>query len=183
MKRSDVTQTFIRDLFEYCDGGLYERTNRGPRARIGARIGYLHPDGYRKVEICNMLFLEHRLIFMYHKGFLPFQIDHINQVRNDNRIENLRAASQSDNQCNSGISKNNTSGIKGVSFIRSTGKWRAELKFQKIHYYLGCFIAIEDATEAIKRKREELHGEFCSTLRSTENARPQTWAMGTPPAC
>lgn len=69
--------------------------------------------------------LLHRMIFLYHKGYLPRKVDHHDRDKLNNKIENLRDANDVINAMNVGLSKNNTSGYKGVSKYK--GKWRARL--------------------------------------------------------
>ena len=86
--------------------------------------------------------------------------DHISGDRLDNRRENLRIASNSENQFNRGRPSNNTSGYKGVSWHRGAGKWQAQLAVNGKFMYLGLFTTPEAAHEAYTNAAEKLHGEF-----------------------
>lgn len=92
----------------------------------------------------------------------PFSIDHIDCDRLNNRISNLRAATQSQNGMNSKMSKNNTSGVKGVHW-GADGKWRAAIIIKHRMIALGGFDRLEDAAAVVADAREKLHGEFART--------------------
>jgi len=77
--------------------------------------------------------------------------DHVNRNKLDNRKKNLRGANRFLNGINRGKNKNNTSGYKGVSSNKRNGKWQAFIHYSYKRYYLGDFIAIEDAVEARKQ--------------------------------
>ena len=90
-------------------------------------------------------------------------VDHINNVRTDNRRENLRIASNAQNMSNrQGPQANNKAGFKGVCWSAQCRKWLAQIAHNKQHFYLGVHIQIEDAAKAYDRKAIELHGEFAS---------------------
>ena len=87
-----------------------------------------------------------RLAWLLHTGKWPKkQIDHINRVRDDNRFENLREATKSENQINSGMYKNNKSGYRGVHFSKADGKWAATLRRDGRTRYLGVFSSAKEA--------------------------------------
>jgi hypothetical protein len=101
---------------------------------------------------------------LYHNGYLPkfpLTVDHIKN-KNDNRIENLREADQNQQQHNKGLTKSNTSGVKGVSWNKRNEKWEAHLKFEGKKIHVGYFIDIKEAEIAVKKLREQLHGEFAN---------------------
>ena len=92
--------------------------------------------------------LLHRVLMGTREGYV---VDHINKDKFDNRKSNLRNCSQSLNILNSKISKDNTSGIKGVDFHKASGKWRARIKYNGENKYLGIY---ENKEEAIKVRKE-----------------------------
>jgi hypothetical protein len=132
-------------LFEYKHGGLYWKVNRGS-AKAGNKAGREKPDGYIQIIIGGVHYYEHRLVFYIHNGRFPKYIDHINGVKSDNRIENLREATPSENQLNRRVMKNNSSGYKGV--YRQKGKWCSRITFKKVRYYLGAYDSPLEAYEA-----------------------------------
>jgi len=88
------------------------------------------------------------------------QVDHINRNPSDNRRLNLRLATNSQNQANKGLSSNNTSGYKGVSYNKGARKFRAYIKYNAGNYHLGFYSTAEGAAKAYNRRAVELHGEF-----------------------
>jgi hypothetical protein len=86
--------------------------------------------------------------------------DHISGDRLDNRRENLRIASNAENQRNRGKPSSNTSGHKGVTWHRKSGKWQAQIMINGKSMYLGLFTTPEAAHEAYKAAAVELFGEF-----------------------
>lgn len=103
----------------------------------------------------------HRVAWALTFGAWPVnQIDHINGVVTDNRIENLRSARPIDNGKNRKKPENNSSGYKGVSWHRPLGKWRAAIGFNNRKKHLGYFFNIEDAAAAYRAAADKHHGEF-----------------------
>lgn len=88
------------------------------------------------------------------------EVDHINMDKLDNRRENLRICTPSENKMNIGLKKNNQSGFKGVSWSRRAKKWQAAIGLNKVHHHLGWFDSKEEAIEAYRKKARELHGDF-----------------------
>ena len=102
----------------------------------------------------------HRIVYEMHFGRIKdgLEIDHINGIRHDNRIENLRAVSKSVNQLNRAKQSNNTSGVTGVRWHTQRNRWRAQFRDE----YLGLFETIEEAEAAYKAASDgfvtERHG-------------------------
>lgn len=117
--------------------------------------------GYMSGTLLRKRYLAHRVAWAYYYGSWPeSEIDHINMVRHDNRISNLRPASKSENMCNRGKQSNNTSGFKGVSFHKATGKWDARICVNNNKKFIGLFETPKLAHDAYCQKAKELHKEF-----------------------
>lgn len=102
-----------------------------------------------------------RLVWMICKGVYPSDmIDHINHDTIDDRIENLREATGSQNQANRMISCNNTSGYKGVVWCKAKGKWQTGIKTKGKYKHIGYFLTPEDAHAAYVENAKLLFGEF-----------------------
>jgi hypothetical protein len=157
---SDFTPETLKQLFEYKDGNLYWRDSNG-RAKAGSLAGCsTNLDKYMRVRINNKLYLLHRVIFFMHHGYFPKEIDHIDCDRRNNRIENLREATGSQNQKNRGLPRNNTSGYKNVTWCKSVGKWQVGMSFKKKFKKIGFFDDIELADLVAQEARNKYHGEF-----------------------
>ena len=108
--------------------------------------------GYRIGRIHNTPYKAHRVIWAIVYGQWPIcDIDHINGIRNDNRIDNLREVVRSENMRNQRIRSDNTSGIVGVSWSNVSGKWMSQIKTADRNVYLGVY---ENKKDAIKARKE-----------------------------
>ena len=132
------------------------------RAKAGNVAGTQRHDGYSVVWLDGKLHLMHRVIYLMMTGQWPTQqIDHINRDPSDNRWCNLRAVSSRENNMNRRFYKtrpDNTSGYVGVSFMRSCGKWRADISIKSTKQYLGIFDTKEEAANARSHAQHELSG-------------------------
>lgn len=101
--------------------------------------------------------LMHRLLVDAPEGLL---VDHKNHNTLDNRRSNLRACTRSQNQRNRRLNANSTTGVKGVRFDRSSGRYIAEIRTGGERLHLGRFVDLDTAAEAYRRAAEQFHGEF-----------------------
>jgi hypothetical protein len=105
--------------------------------------------------------MAHRLVWLWaHSEWPPDDIDHINGNRDDNRFSNLRLASRTQNNANSQVRRDNTSGVKGVYWNRAGRCWQAQIGFQGRVLPLGSFATIEDARNARLAAEQRYFGEF-----------------------
>lgn len=115
-------------------------------------------NGYLCGYINYQKLYAHRVAWKIVNGDEPDQIDHVNGVRDDNSIGNLRAATFFVNAKNTSKRADNTSGTTGVTWVKVSKKWKAFLNSGRKHYILGMFDAFEDAVAA--RKAAELEHGF-----------------------
>jgi hypothetical protein len=131
------------------------------RRFAGKKAGTVTPLGYIKIMIDYELILAHRLAWLYVHGEWPSgELDHINMIPGDNRIANLRIANRPQNNANKTKQRNNTSGLKGVSLVKSRGVWQAQLTVKGKSIYLGNFDCPAAAHFAYVVASARLCGEF-----------------------
>lgn len=141
-------------------------------ARKGDVAGTVTALGYVSVSIGGMKIPAHRIAWAYTFGEWPAEeIDHINGDKTDNRLDNLRLADRSQNCRNAGIRKDNTSGFKGVTFRRSTGKWISQIAADGRRIHIGVFHSAVDAAKAYDARAAELFGPFARLNFPSNNER------------
>lgn len=126
----------------------------------GGQAGSPHRTGYRYLQIDGERIAEHRLAYFYMIGEWPQEVDHRNLDKTDNRWNNLRAASISNNRWNRTIQSNNTSGYKGVSYHKTYRRWTAYIGYRGSVISLGRFGTAESAAAAYAEAADRLHGDF-----------------------
>lgn len=169
MKRvPNPTQEQIKARFSYDPKtGLFRHATETKRHKIGDLCNPVRRCGYVMLHIGMSAYLAHRLAWIYQFGNFEEKlcIDHINGVQTDNRIANLRIATYAQNVANSVINRNNTSGFKGVSYQKTSGKWLARIKINGLKRHIGSFDTAEEAGLAYQQASESLHGEFSVSRR------------------
>lgn len=131
--------------------------------RWSGKMAFTSDDGsgYRQGRIFGKAYRAHRVAWAITYGAWPDnEIDHINGIRSDNRLVNLRMATRAENQRNTPLSKRNSSGFRGVDWHERTGKWRARITAGGPSIYLGLFGTAEEAHAAYLDAAKKLHREF-----------------------
>lgn len=152
----------IFEFFEYDpeSGNLFWKKNPvgACRSFIGRKAGTVINTGYLIVKLDGEAFLAHRIAWTLHFGCEPkHEIDHINRVRSDNRIANLRDVPCYENNQNKGISSHNTSGIKGVYWHKNNRRWWSQIGYKNKLINLGSFDTKEEAALAYKAAKQKFH--------------------------
>jgi len=165
MAKHDFTPEMMRHYFSYDpETGVlrWKNPSRINGTQPGAIAGCLDSTNHRRLVTINYKRLKaHHIIWAYQTGEWPTRhIDHVNRDPSDNRWCNLREATASDNQCNQGKNRRNTSGYKGVTWHKQSGKWIATIMRNNKSYWLGCFSTKEEARDAYIEASLKLHGEF-----------------------
>lgn len=156
-----LTQDLVRSLFNYKDGNLYWKQYKQSNAKINDKAGSLHHSGYYQISVNNKTYLTHRLIFLYHYNYLPKYIDHIDGNPSNNKIENLREITLSQNNMNQKVQKRDKSSqYKGVSYNKLRNKWASYIKINNKQIHLGYFKSEIDAAITYNTKAIELFGEY-----------------------
>jgi hypothetical protein len=142
-------------------GILRWRKVAGRRLKAGHQAGTKNPSGYIAIMVRGVLLRAHRIAFAMMTGDWPDgDIDHINCKRDDNRWENLRAATRSQNLANTRLSAKNKSGFKGVFWHKAAQKWCSEIRVNGTRLHLGYFDDASKAAQAYQESARSHHGQF-----------------------
>lgn len=158
----ELTKELLHELFEYNNGTLFRKKTRAPNAVAGAEAGWERPGGYRAVRLNHRDYRVHHIIFMMFNGYLPRELDHINNNPTDNRIENLREVSSSQNKMNMRIRSDSGSGIKGVSWDKSRCQWAVRVQMNGKYVHRSRHDDLELAELVAMEARNLYHGEFAN---------------------
>jgi len=156
MKRLEVSQERVLELFRYEDGKLFRRSDN---KLMGC---YTQKHRYARIGIDGQNYKVHRIIFLYHKGYMPKIIDHINGDCYDNRIENLREANTYQNRQNSRIYSTNRSGVKNVYWADNCQKWRVTFSINGKRKTFGYYVDLEEAKKVATSMRDKYFKDFAN---------------------
>jgi hypothetical protein len=132
----------------------------------GKQAGNINKRGILVLEMNGITYAAHRIAFKMANGRDPIgEVDHKNMKKTNNKISNLREASHSQNQHNTTLRKDNSSGFKGVSFNKEENKYRSRINVNGKEIFLGSFISPESAFEARKKASNDLHGDFARNAK------------------
>lgn len=151
--RPELTAEYLRSILNYDqETGIFTwKVSTSRRVKAGDVAGSLGGAGYLNIKLQSRLHLAHRLAWLYmHSNWPTGQIDHINRIRTDNRIVNLRDVSNKQNHQNRSKSSTNTSGHTGVYWNKQRSKWVARIKHNQKQIHLGYFTTLEEALSARK---------------------------------
>jgi hypothetical protein len=164
---TDLTHQRLLECLNYDpETGVFTyRISRHYRQTVGAVAGANSGHGYLVIWIDAQKFYAHRLAWFYIHAAWPAKfLDHINGNPRDNRLANLREATQSQNLCNKAMQSNNKSGYKGVSWHKGARKWMAQIGgVGNERSYLGLFDDVEEAAQAYRDAAKAHHKEFART--------------------
>ena len=152
-QRPELTAEYLRSILSYdpATGIFTWKVRTANQVKVGDVAGCPDGRGYLQIRVQSRKYLAHRLAWLYVYGEWPKgQIDHINRIRTDNRIANLREVSHKQNQQNRSKSSHNTSGHPGVHWNKRDSKWQAQIRHNRKHFHLGLFKSLEEAVAARK---------------------------------
>ena len=161
MTKVILTQDKLKELLNYNpETGIFTRainSGRNDRWKKGTVVGCLSKkNGYINIGLFDKRYYAHRLAWLYVYGESPSgEVDHINHVRHDNKISNLRSVDKKDNCKNKSILSNNTSGTSGVWWRGDRCKWVSNIGVNGKNIYLGCYQIKQDAINARKKANVE----------------------------
>lgn len=152
----------LRALIDYepQTGQFTWRVNRRKKAMAGATAGFVNSRGYITIGVYGWPYPAHRLAWLHHYGKWPtLAIDHINGVKTDNRLCNLREATCSVNNQNIvAASSRSHSGFRGVSQSPNKHRrWEARIRLNGRTHFLGVFDTPEIAHAAYLKAKKRLH--------------------------
>jgi hypothetical protein len=131
----------------------------GEVTRIDGHKEFVNCSGYKQIFCGGRLYLCHRIAFAMGRFCYPDgEVDHINGDRADNRFWNLRLVSSQAQNMNRRLGSRNSSGVKGVCWESSRKRWRATIGTRLV----GRFEQLHEAESAVKRARNQFHGEYAN---------------------
>ncbi|MEY9198643.1 hypothetical protein ABIA16_003759 [Sinorhizobium fredii] len=158
--KNAITRERAIELFSYDpDTGLLTwRATKG-KVKAGSFAGAIQANGYLRVQVDGLFYASHRLIWLMVYGEWPSNdIDHINGIRDDNRLANLREATRSQNLMNTRVRSDSSTGVKGVRVKR--GRYQARIKVNGKEISVGTYDTLGEAADARRSAEEKIHGMF-----------------------
>ena len=149
-----ITQEYLKQLFDYQDGQLVRKsTGKSATVKAGKKR-------YERITIDGKAYSLHRIIYLWHHGYLPKCIDHIDGNKENNNIENLREATQQQNCVNRKHHSNSKSPYKNVYWNKAANKWAVVMSVKHKRNYFGVFEDLELADLVATEARNLHHGQF-----------------------
>ena len=145
-----ITKERLHDRLEYNpDTGIFTWKQRTGRTKNLHKAGGIS-CGYIRIKVDGRSYMAHRIAWVMTYGTWPIEVDHINGVKHDNRLSNLRNVEHVINGKNTKTHKNNTSGTSGVTWSKLHEKWRSRITIDGSYVSLGLFESLEEAVYARK---------------------------------
>lgn len=161
-----LTQELVQHLFDYNpETGIIKWKNpgRNHNAKIGDIVRSMS-HGYYRVQIYGKKYPAHQIIWLYVHGYIPENdMDHIDRNRHNNKLSNLREVSRQCNMRNVGRQTNNKSGVVGVSFVKKSFNWYANIMVNKKTFGLGYYVDYIEAACARLAAEQCLDWPNCNT--------------------
>jgi len=159
-----MTYEEAHKYFTYKDGILYWKEKPSPKARVtvGTKAGALTKQGYVRLQLNGKKYRAHRVIYLMHYGETPSVLDHMDSNKSNNKIENLRPATPSENGCNQKTRSDSKSGIKGVCWHERLNKWYTQIQLEGKKRYLGVYKDLQEAQSVVEDARVKLHGVYAN---------------------
>ena len=169
----EITQDELKEIFNYdSDTGVFrwKTVNKFSTMKVGDIAGNIDKTtGYCGIKYNSRRYKSHRLAWLYVYRKIPVDkvIDHVDGNPSNNRISNLRLCLQSENMRNRKIGRDNKSGHKGVSWHKSSGKWKVQVSVDSKVVHLGLYITREEASAVYNEFCQQHHGEFYRDTTTT----------------
>lgn len=167
MAKIEITQELVREYFDYRDGSLYWKKKyfRSGLIKIGDKAGSItkfRQEIRNRIQVLGKRYMASRLIFLWHKGYIPDVVDHEDRNTLNDRIENLREVTRSENGKNRTSARNLTSIYLGVHFCNSKKLWVSSIKTNKARKTIGRFMFEKEAALSYNREAVRWHKEFAN---------------------
>ena len=146
----------------YVEDGVLYRLTPTRKQKVGTAVGHKNDEGYLKVLFNGRSVPVHRIIFLLTHGYCSEVVDHINGIKDDNRAENLRAATNAQNIKNSKLSVRNKTGVKGVHALKNGTGYQVYISIDSKRKRFGTFKDIELAELVAVEARAKYHGAFAN---------------------
>ena len=159
--KPNISLKKLRELLNYNPktGVFIWRVNKSQRVRAGMEAGTRH-QGYIRIIINRKAYLAHRLAWFYTYGYFPDELDHRDLNRSNNKINNLRECTGSQNRCNRYVYCNNILGIKGIRYKEKKGLYEARISINGKTIHIGSSKCLEKAKEIYAKALPMYHKEF-----------------------
>jgi hypothetical protein len=155
-----LTQERVKELFDYKDGDLYWKIDVAKNIKAGRKAGVFDNFKYVLITINRKIYKAHHIVWIFHYGYKPKMLDHIDGNRSNNKISNLREATNAQNQFNRKINSNSKSGVRGVTWCKKSKKWKAQCGLNGEYHYFGVFDNVLDAKKVVQEFQQRHFGEF-----------------------
>ncbi|WP_096978476.1 HNH endonuclease signature motif containing protein [Escherichia coli] len=146
-------------VYDENSGNLIWKVKPSAKVKIGSIAGHLDHDGYISVKLHKHTHPAHCIIWEMHNGPIPvgYEVDHLDHIRSNNKLNNLRLVTRKENQRNQKLHKRNTSGFSGIYWEKAINKWRVRIMGNNgKSLSFGCFNNKDDAIAARNKAYADL---------------------------
>lgn len=161
----NMEKDYLKNILKYDKnkGLFYWKNPKARNVKEGQLTGNKQKSGYITITVDSKQYLAHRLAWLYEYGVFPKNdIDHINGIRDDNRIENLRECTRQQNMYNRRLNKDSTSGVKNVHWSATSNKWRVRIRVNGKQIQLGVWDDLEFAELVAIEARIKYNGIYAT---------------------